>query len=163
MKNISLIFRNKILSWLGINEICNLQGALFYDVLAAKLLEVPKIFGDKERVSLGEKVVLNDALINTSSGFVSIGDFSFCGHNSSFLTGTHDYHQQGLSRQHAIPSEGRDIVIGKGVWIGSNSTVLGPCIVGDNAVIAAGAVVVGDVEANCIYAGIPAKKIHKLS
>lgn len=161
MKKISGLVRSRILNWLGIHEICSLQGKLFYSVLAERLLEVPKVFGDKERMRLGQNVVLNDALINTSSGFVSIGDFSFCGHGSSFLTGTHDYHQKGLSRQYAIPSQGRDIMIGKGVWIGSNATILGPCVVGDNAVIAAGAIVIGNVDANCIYAGVPAKKIHK--
>ena len=38
-------------------------------------------------------------------------------------------------RQTTIPESGRDIVVGQGVWISSNVTVLGPYKIGDNSVI----------------------------
>ena len=59
----------------------------------------------------------------------------------------------------AIPTIGQDIVIGNGAWIGTNAVILGPCIIGDHAVVAAGAVVTKDVPAYAIVAGVPAKII----
>ncbi len=48
------------------------------------------------------------------------------------------------------------IVIGKHVWIGNAAQVLKGVHIGDNAVVAAGSVVVSDVPANTLVAGVPA-------
>ncbi|MBS1861341.1 MAG: hypothetical protein JSS68_06455 [Actinobacteria bacterium] len=113
--------------------------------------------GPQDRVEIASGVVLNDALLNVSSGGITIGEHTFFGHGVSLLTGTHDIAQFGLARQRAIPAEGRDIRIGRGAWISSNATVLGPCSIGDDAVVAAGAVVTQDVPPGAIVAGVPAK------
>jgi acetyltransferase-like isoleucine patch superfamily enzyme len=117
----------------------------------------PFVFGPPERVVLGQDVVLNNALLNTSSGRIEIGDNAFCGHGVSLLTGTHDVTERGAARQRAIPDSGRDIVIGEGAWLASNATVIGPCVVGEHAVVAAGAVVVNDVPAGVAVGGVPAR------
>ena len=62
-------------------------------------------------------------------------------------------------RQVCIPAP---IRIGKNVWIGSNSTILPGVTIGDNSVVAAGAVVTKNVEANTIVGGVPAKIIKKI-
>lgn len=49
--------------------------------------------------------------------------------------------------------------IGDNVDFGANVTCIGNIHIGDNAVIAAGAVVVKDVPANAVVAGNPAKII----
>ena len=54
------------------------------------------------------------------------------------------------------------IHIGKKVWLGANVTVLPGVTIGDNAIVAAGAVVTKDVEPNIIVGGIPAKFIKKI-
>jgi len=53
-------------------------------------------------------------------------------------------------------------VIKDGVWVASNATIIGPCIIGENAVIGAGSVVLGDVEPYTIVAGNPARVIRKI-
>ena len=65
----------------------------------------------------------------------------------------------GLLRRDVEEKESCDIVIGNGVWLASNCSILGPAKIGDNSVIAAGAVVVPGTEIppNTVYAGIPAK------
>ncbi|MBM7331737.1 hypothetical protein JS562_54220, partial [Agrobacterium sp. S2] len=78
-----------------------------------------------------------------------------------FLTGTHNISQRAEQRQ-LFPTEGRDIIIGEGVWIATNATIIGPCSIGDDAVIAAGAVVVDNIEAGWLYAGVPARKVKRL-
>lgn len=79
------------------------------------------------------------------------------------LTGTHDYQKLGMERLHAVPDQGRDIVIKQGVWLGSGVTVLGPAIIGENSVVAAGSLVTGDVPPNTIVAGRPAKPVRMIN
>lgn len=55
------------------------------------------------------------------------------------------------------------VIIGDNVWIGSRSIILKGVHIGDNAVIAAGAVVTKDVPANQLYGGNPAKFIKSLN
>ena len=50
-------------------------------------------------------------------------------------------------------------VIGDNVYIATGAKVLGPITIGDNVVIGANAVVINDVPANVVVAGIPAKII----
>ncbi len=51
------------------------------------------------------------------------------------------------------------IEVGNDVYIGYGATIIGPCRIGDGAVIAAGAVVTGDVPDYAIVGGVPAKII----
>jgi maltose O-acetyltransferase len=57
----------------------------------------------------------------------------------------------------------QSINIGNSVWIGMGAKILEGVSIGDNAVIAAGAVVNKDVAANTVVAGVPAKVIKILS
>lgn len=127
-----------------------------------QLLTEPLIYGETTRVTVARTAVVNNALFNVVSGTVTVEEFAFFGHNVALLTGTHDYRLRDMARQKASPSSGRDIVIGRGVWISSNATVIGPCVIGRDAVVAAGAVVVGDVAAATIVGGIPAKTLKTI-
>jgi acetyltransferase-like isoleucine patch superfamily enzyme len=118
----------------------------------------PFIYGPQRNLTLEEPVYLVNATINLSCGKVSIGRGTFCGHNVCILTGSHDLDLPGRPR--AV--QGRDIVIGRDVWLCSNATVLGPSKIGDRCVIAAGAVVAPrtECEPGWVYAGVPAKKLR---
>lgn len=50
--------------------------------------------------------------------------------------------------------------IGNNVQISIGAKILGPITIGDNVIVGANAVVVKDVPANCIVAGVPAKIIR---
>ena len=54
------------------------------------------------------------------------------------------------------------MIIGRNVWIGADATILPGVTVGDNAVVAAGALVSKDVPANTLVAGLPAKVIKQI-
>ena len=148
--------------WLGLNELAVMPIEDAHARIGDAMLGRHRVFGDPARVTLGRDVVLNDALVNTSSGRVTLGDFAFCGHGVCLLTGTHDYRLRGYERQAGVPQEGRDIVVGRGVWLGSNATVVGPCTIGDDAVIAAGSVATGVIEAGWVYGGVPARPIKRI-
>lgn len=51
------------------------------------------------------------------------------------------------------------IIVKKDASIGANATIVGPVIIGENTLIAAGAVVTKDVEPGQIVAGVPAKPV----
>ena len=58
------------------------------------------------------------------------------------------------------PTRQLPVHIGHNVWIGAKAAVLAGTTIGDNSVIAAGAVVSGDIPANCVAGGVPAKVIR---
>ena len=70
-----------------------------------------------------------------------------------------DFHT--LTRDGAQRPMTAPVVIGDRVWIGTRAVVLKGSTVGDGAVVAAGAVVTGDVPAGAVVAGVPARVIGR--
>ena len=124
----------------------------------------PTVWGDPSRLEIDETAKVFTCFFNTNSGRIRIGEATFAGSDVSILAGTHDPELTGYLRRDADLAEGCDIEIGKGVWLASRCTLLGPCRVGDNAVIAAGAVVTPgtEVPAGTVWGGIPARQIGTL-
>ncbi|WP_129138462.1 acyltransferase [Modicisalibacter coralii] len=141
----------------------NVLAKLLMPFIADHELKQLRIWGDKSRVHLDRATIsVNDLLVNTRSGHVTIDEHCFFGHRCMLLTGTHDYRKTGMERLKAVPDEGRDIHVKEGVWMGSGVTVLGPAVIGKNAVVAAGSLVTGDVADNTIVAGRPAKPVKTI-
>jgi len=53
-------------------------------------------------------------------------------------------------------------VIKRNVWIGAAATILPGVTIGENSIVAAGAVVNKDVPANTIVGGVPAKILRAI-
>lgn len=70
--------------------------------------------------------------------------------NNNYPDGYHDL-------EYATP-----ITINDGCWICSSSTICGGVTIGKNSIVAAGSVVLKDVPANSIVAGVPAKVIRQI-
>jgi acetyltransferase-like isoleucine patch superfamily enzyme len=121
-----------------------------------------RVHGDPARLHIDPTAVVNDALFNLSSGEVTVERHAFFGHGVSVLTGTHDLTKFGPDRQAAIPRAGRDVRVGEGAWLASHVIVLGPCVIGEHAVVAAGSLVLDDVPACTVVAGRPAKPVRTL-
>ena len=119
--------------------------------------------GPVSRLHISGSAVVNNALFNLYSGDIYVGKYAFFGYNVCVLTGTHDYQLIGKARQDAVPLSGCDVVIKDGAWIGTNVTIVGPCVIGENSVVAAGSVVIHDVPASTIVAGVPAKLIKSIT
>ncbi len=51
------------------------------------------------------------------------------------------------------------ISIGNNVFVGINTIILPGVKIGDNVIVGANSVVTKDLESNCVYCGMPAKKI----
>lgn len=110
-----------------------------------------------KNITVGKDVFINACCHFQDHGGVVLGDGCQIGHNVVFATLNH-----GLApgdRQTTYPAP---IVLGKNVWVGSNSTILQGVTIGDNAVVGAGAVVTKDVPENTIVGGVPARVIRHI-
>ena len=142
----------------SMEEIRELLSKLFGYRVPDTLRVFPPFYTDfGKNIHIGDNVFINACCQFQDQGGIWIGDGCLIGHNVVFATLNHDLKPE--KRQICIP---KSIAIGKNVWIGSNSTILSGVKIGDNAVVAAGAVVHKDVEANTIVGGVPAKYIKRV-
>ena len=113
----------------------------------------------RENVTIGNMVFIG--LRNYIDQKVSISDRVVISRNVSLYTSTHkiDSPDQRCGDLYLVSP----LEIGKGVWIGTNVTVL-PQVnkIGAYSIIGAGSVVTKDVPDNVIVAGNPAKIIREL-
>ncbi|USK57573.1 hypothetical protein LIS82_15185 [Cytobacillus solani] len=107
---------------------------------------------------MGKNVFLNTGCSFQDRGGITIGDCSMIGMNVTIATLNH-----GLSLETRNTTSPSPDIIGKNVWIGSNSTILPGVSIGDNSVVAAGAMVTKDIPENTVVAGVPAKVVKKIS
>ena len=105
----------------------------------------------------GKHVFVNAGCKFQDQGGIYIEDGALIGHNAVLATLNHD--PDPAKRQNLIPAP---IHIGKNVWLGANVTVLPGVTIGENAIVAAGAVVSKDVEAGTVVAGVPAKFVKRI-
>ncbi|MGF3056203.1 DapH/DapD/GlmU-related protein [Microbacterium sp. YY-01] len=105
----------------------------------------------------GERVFINSGCRFQDQGGIRVGDDALIGHNVVLASLNHD-----LDPQHRATTIPRPIIIGNGVWIGANATVLAGVTIGDGAVVAAGAVVTRDVAPRTVVGGVPARVLRDL-
>ena len=93
---------------------------------------------------------------------VTIEDEAFIGHGAKFIN---DNHPRATTKGMMQTEEDWKVVqtlVKKGASIGTNATILGGIIIGENAIVGAGSVVTKDVPANSIVAGNPARVIREI-
>jgi acetyltransferase-like isoleucine patch superfamily enzyme len=156
------ILREELIQFLSEDEKGNILLSEQEEFVKNIVLNKHLIFGDAKRLKISKNAVVNNATFNLVSGEIIIEDWVFFGHNVSIITGTHDVNALGKSRMNSIPTEKRDVVIRTGAWIASNATIIGPCVIGENAVVAACSLVNRDVPPNTIVGGVPAKTIREI-
>lgn len=109
-------------------------------------------------IHVGEDFLTNYNVTILDIAPVTIKDHCMIGPNTLITTVGHPISSQGRREKIA---ESKPITIGNDVWIGGNCTILPGVTIGDNVIIAAGAVVTRDIESNTLVAGIPAKPIKQ--
>ena len=140
------------------DEVRGLLSELFGYTVPETLRVFPPFYSDfGKNIHVGENVFINACCHFQDHGGVTLGDGCQIGHNVVFATLNHGLQPEERGITYPAP-----IVLGKNVWVGSNSTILQGVTIGDNAVIAAGAVVTKDVEPDTIVGGVPARFIKKL-
>ena len=110
-----------------------------------------------KNISVGRNVFINSGCCFQDQGGITIGDNVLIGQQVVIATLNHDLGAE--KRANMLPAP---VVIGNNVWVGAHATILAGVTIGDNAVIAAGAVVTKDVPANTVVGGVPAKIIKAI-
>ena len=110
-----------------------------------------------EQLHIAEGSIIGDqAILDARRGGIFIGKNVNFGSGVQLWTGQHDYNDPYFR---SVPGKRGPIKIGDRAWLGPNVIVLHDVIIGEGAVVAAGAVVTKDVEPFTLVGGVPAKKI----
>jgi acetyltransferase-like isoleucine patch superfamily enzyme len=137
---------------------------------------------NRGRILLGARVRLNSnwaplELVSGPGGVIEIGDGAYINYGSiisaqlrvrigsDVMVGNYcivaDTEIPGIGDPSNGPSiDARAVEIGDGAWLAARVTVLPGARIGAGAVIAAGSVVAGDIPANHIAGGIPARVLR---
>ncbi len=107
-----------------------------------------------KHTQIGKNVFINFDCVFLDLGGIRIDDGVLIAPKVSLLSEGHPVSPK--NRQSLVP---KPIHIKKNAWIGANATILQGVTIGENAIVAAGAVVSTDVADNTIVGGIPAKLI----
>lgn len=108
-------------------------------------------------ISIGKNVFINHACTFLDLGGIIIDDDVQIGPKVNIITENHPVDP--TQRKHL---DLKRVHIKRNVWIGAAATILPGVTVGENSIIAAGAVVNRDVPANSIVGGIPARLLKKI-
>jgi acetyltransferase-like isoleucine patch superfamily enzyme len=108
-------------------------------------------------ITIGKHVFINHACSFLDMGGITLEDHVLIGPRVNLVTENHPLDP--ATRRGLIC---KPILIKRNAWIGAGATILLGVTVGENAVVAAGAVVSKDVSANTIVGGVPAKLIKQL-
>lgn len=107
---------------------------------------------------VGRNVFINHGCTLSDIGGIDLGDDVLIAPNVSLLSSGHPV--EPIERTRRVTAA--PIAVGRNVWIGAGATVLQGVTIGENSVVAAGAVVTRDVPAATLVAGVPARVIRTL-
>ena len=118
------------------------------------------VFSNPSRIVIGDRVRIGARChlwAGVSRGKIHIGDDCLFGPEVMVTAASYRYND-GAPVTEQLMDEA-DIVIGNDVWLATRAIVLPGARIGDGCIIAAGAVVRGELPAFCIAAGAPARVV----
>lgn len=133
------------------------------DIIGNKIDESTTIFAPFHTnfgryIHIGKNVFINHACSFLDMGGITIEDNVLIGPKVNLVSENHPIDP---SQRNSLI--GKPILIKKNAWIGASATILPGITVGENSIVAAGAIVTKDVPANTIVAGNPAKHLRNLN
>ena len=113
-------------------------------------------------LKMGNNSAIGDYTHFGAAGGIEIGNDVIMGSYISFHSENHNFSDKSkLIREQGVTSKG--IKLGNNIWVGAKVTFLDGCVVGNNSVVAAGAVVNNVFPDNVVIGGVPAKIIKNLA
>jgi acetyltransferase-like isoleucine patch superfamily enzyme len=144
--------------WIELGEHCVIGQEV---TLAAGMLPGLDL-GPEPLVTLGDGVVLGRGshVIADVRGAVTLGNDVYCGPYVYITSTNHSYDDphEPVGKQWPRSAE---VEIGRGSWLGAGAVVLPGARLGRNVVVAAGAVVRGEVPDHAVVAGAPARIVRR--
>jgi acetyltransferase-like isoleucine patch superfamily enzyme len=110
-----------------------------------------------QNTKIGKSVFINFDCVFLDLGGITIEDNVLIAPKVSLLSEGHPLSPN--DRGSLVPGH---IHIQKNAWIGAGATILPGVTIGENSVVAAGAVVSKDVPANTVVGGVPAKRLKTI-
>lgn len=124
-------------------------------------VRVHKNFGiyidKKAKLSIGDHTYINPEVIIICKKKINIGSDCAISWRCQFLDD--DLHSIKVGGTRINPAA--PIIIGNHVWVCSDVKILPGTVIEDGVIVAAGSVVKGKLDANCLYGGVPARKIRE--
>jgi acetyltransferase-like isoleucine patch superfamily enzyme len=111
------------------------------------------------RINIGNNVATNNNIMLCAANYIEIGDDTLIGQYVTIMD--HEAHGVEPNKRRELGEIGT-VIIGKNVWLGNNVVILKNSEIGENTIVATGAVVSGKFPANVIVGGVPAKIIKSL-
>lgn len=136
--------------------------SLLSQITGAKIDESTAVFTPfyinyGKHTKIGKNVFINFDCVFLDLGGITIEDNVLIASKVSLLS---EGHPISLEERHSLVP--KPIHIKKNAWIGANATILQGVTIGENSVVASGAVVSKDVPDNVVVGGIPAKFIKNI-
>jgi acetyltransferase-like isoleucine patch superfamily enzyme len=111
-----------------------------------------------KHIKIGKNVFINHACSFLDLGGITIEDDVLIGPRVNLTTENHP-----VDPTKRKDLELKSILIKRNAWIGAAATILPGVTVGENSIVAAGAVVNKDVPPNTIFGGIPARLLRTIN
>lgn len=115
--------------------------------------------GTLANLTIGQRCTVNRGVFFDPADRLSIGDDVGIGHDVLLITSSHEV--GGPGRRHG-PVTTAPITIGNGAWLCARSMIQPGVVVGEGAVVLAGAVVAASVDAHAVVGGVPATVVARL-
>ena len=156
------------------NRLCDALNALPTTAAAEREAAIAALFGavgegarvlpvfhcdNGKNIRAGKRLLLNYNVTILDRARVTIGDNVLVAPGVLITTVNHAMTARGR-RENLCTA--RPITIGNDVWIGGICTILPGVTIGNNVIVAAGAVVTHDLPDNVLAAGVPARVIREL-
>jgi lipopolysaccharide O-acetyltransferase len=114
------------------------------------------------KIIIGDHVRVSHFVHIAATNMVEIGDDVLMGSKVMITDHNHGQYSRGDSSPHIAPSlrpldHDKRVVIGRNVWLSDGVVVTPGATIGDGCVIGANSVVVGNIPAFTMAAGVPAK------
>jgi serine acetyltransferase len=116
--------------------------------------------GSSPLLRIGDRCVIGRGSHVVAHQSVTIGDDVFTGPYVYVTDQNHGYLDADVPIGRQLPVNA-PVSIGAGSWLGAGAIVLPGARIGRNVVIAAGAVVRGEVPDHCVAAGVPARIVRR--
>ncbi len=117
---------------------------------------IPPVYSEHGlSIRVGRNVFINQGCTLNDIGGIEIGDDVLIGPRVSLITSGHPLDPDQRRRQIVAAP----IIIRRNVWLGAGAMVLQGVTVGEDSVVAAGAVVTRDVPPGTLVAGVPAEVV----
>lgn len=142
--------------WIEVGECCILGEQV---TLTAGMMPGLDL-GPDPVLRLGNGVVLGRGSHVVASATVEFGDDVFCGPYVYVTSDNHSYDDPGTPIGRQWPRSA-PVRIGSGSWLGAGAVILPGARLGRNVVVAAGAVVRGEVPDHAVVAGAPARIVRR--